>query len=309
MGYIGVICTLICAVLSGIRRCCCDPTWRYHEVALLPAALILFSLHCQSVSVQRIASYFFSGFGVSVFISNGRHYKIHLLSFPPSSKQEECISQTAAAFTIEFECHAFSARLVWLSTDRELCWIPFLSSCFNQCELAPLSYFMRGDFSASPLCWWFWLPLPSLVFKRWILVLTRELTLLPSLSPGCRPACFTWLDIPGHMLMRITLSEREDAGCIYRCFQNEAQWQEYYTGPENLFDPVHSHRDESWEWLYILPLSLKGSLYAVILQVISASRWQRSSCATYSFRYMGYTWGKASNHEQSFTGFLFSFHW
>lgn len=138
-------------------------------------------------------------------------------------------SQTAAAFTIEFECHTFNASVVWLSTDRELCWIPFLSSCFNQCELAPLSHFMRGVFSASPLCRWFWLPLPSLVFKRWILVLTRELTLLPSLSPGCLPDCFTRLDILGHMQMQITLSERKDAGCIYRCFQNEAQWQEYYT--------------------------------------------------------------------------------
>lgn len=67
---------------------------------------------------------------------------------------------------------------------------------------------------------------PSLVFKRWILVLTGELTPLPSLSPGCLPDCFTRLGILGHMLMRITLSEREDAGCIYRCFQ------EYYTGLE-----------------------------------------------------------------------------
>lgn len=133
---------------------------------------------------------------------------------------------------LEFECHAFSARVFWLSTDRELCWIPFLSSCFNQCELAPLSYFMRGDFSASPLCRWFWLLLPSLVFKRWILVLTRELTLLPSLSPGCLPDCLATLCILGHMLMRITLSEKEDAGCIYKCLQNEAQWQEYYTGLE-----------------------------------------------------------------------------
>lgn len=61
---------------------------------------------------------------------------------------------------------------------------------------------------------------PSLVFKRWILVLTRELTLLPSLSPGCLPDGFVGLGILGRMLMRITLSEREDAGCIYRCFRN-----------------------------------------------------------------------------------------
>lgn len=115
----------------------------------------------------------------------------------------------------------------------------------NQCELAPLSYFMRGDFSASPLCRWFWLPLPSQVFKRWILVTTRELTLLPSLSPACLPDCLARLDILGHMLMRITLGEREDAECIYRCLQNEAQWQEYYTRAGNLIDPLHSHMDES----------------------------------------------------------------
>lgn len=170
---------------------------------------------------------YYSSFRVCVFISNGRHYKTHLLSSHGVQNNRDeffshvfFFSQTVAAFTIEFECHAFSARVVWLSTDRELCWIPFLSSCFNQCELAPLSYFMRGDFSASPLCRWFWLPLLSLVFKRWILVLTRELTLLPSLSPGCLPAFFTRMDILGHMLMRITLSEREDARCIYRCFQN-----------------------------------------------------------------------------------------
>lgn len=214
---------------------------------------LLFSLSNQSIIIwcnyccifplisvhSKCTVNYLSGFRVCVFLSNRRHYKTHILSSHRVQNNRNVFfshvfffSQTAAAFTIEFECHAFSARVVWLSTDRELCWIPFLSSCFNQCELAPLSYFMRGDFSASPLCRWFWLPLPSLVFKRWILVLTRELTLLPSLSPDCLPDCSTRLGILGHMLMRITLSEREEAGCIYRCFPNEAQRQEDYSGLE-----------------------------------------------------------------------------
>lgn len=86
---------------------------------------------------------------------------------------------------------------------------------------------------------------PSLVFKRWILVLTGELTLLPSLSPGCLPDCFTRLGILGHMLMRITLSEREDAGCIYRCFRELDSVTGILHQAGNLIDPSHSHRDES----------------------------------------------------------------
>lgn len=92
----------------------------------------------------------------------------------------------------EFECRAFSARVVWLSRQEAvLDSIPFIM--FNQCEPAPLSYFTRGDFSASPLCRWFWLFLPDLIFKSWILTLTRGLTLLPQLSAGGLPDCFTWL--------------------------------------------------------------------------------------------------------------------
>lgn len=68
--------------------------------------------------------------------------------------------------------------------------IPFIM--FNQCELASLSHFTRGDFCASPLCRWFCLLLPDLIFKSWILLLTRGLTLLPQLSAGCLPHCFTW---------------------------------------------------------------------------------------------------------------------
>lgn len=228
---------------------------------------------------------YFSGFRICMFISNGRHYETRLLSSHRVQNNRNVFfsrvfffSQTAAAFTIEFECHAFSARVVWLSTDRELCWIPFLSSCFNQCELAPLSYFMRGDFSASPLCRSFWLPLPSLVFKRWILVLTREFTLLPSLSPGCLHDCFTRMDILGHMLMRITLSEREDAGCIYRCFQNEARWQEYYGGLETSLTLV---TPTGMTVALYQPLSHMCSLYAVILPVNIHIRRQGSTCEVY----------------------------
>lgn len=70
---------------------------------------------------------------VCVFASNGRRYKTHLLSSHRVQNNRnvffflQCLfpfPPTAAAFTIEFECHAFSAGVVWLSTDRELCWIP-----------------------------------------------------------------------------------------------------------------------------------------------------------------------------------------
>lgn len=136
-------------------------------------ACTLISLYCfhrithhssfDAITVAFISGYakctfnYFSVFRVCVFISNRRHYKTHLLNSHRVQNKRGLFffprlfpfSQTAAAFTIEFKCHAFSARVVWLSTNRELCWIPFLSSCFNQCELAPQSYFMRGDFSAS----------------------------------------------------------------------------------------------------------------------------------------------------------------
>lgn len=68
----------------------------------------------------------------------------HLLGSQLSSKHKECtlplffsFFRLTAAYTIEVKCRAFRARFVWLSTERELCWIPFLSSCFNQCELVP----------------------------------------------------------------------------------------------------------------------------------------------------------------------------
>lgn len=226
------------AVSSGIR-CGCHPP--LEDIMRSRCCLnfnksLLFSLYQQSIILWRnYCCIFFILLllticlvsKVFVFTSNARQFKTHLLSSHRVQNNRNVffshvsfLSQTTAAFTIEFECHAFSARVVWLSPDRELCWIPFLSSCFNQCEPAPLSYFMRGDFCASPLCRWFWLPLPRLVFKTWILVLTRELTLLPWLSPGCLPDCLTGLDVLGHMLMRIPSSQREDPGCIYRCFQN-----------------------------------------------------------------------------------------
>lgn len=188
------------------------------------------------------------------------------------------LSQAAAAFTIEFECHAFSARVVWLSTDRELCWIPFLSSCFNQCELALLSHFTRGDFSASPLCRWFWLPLPSLIFKRWILVLTGKLTLLPSLSPGCLPYCFTGLGILGHMLMRIMLKQRiQDASTgVLDSVTGIIHKQE----TSDLFD---WHMDESGMGICSL-YSNTPLLYPFNIHI----RWQRSTCAVYSSKYMDY---------------------
>ena len=213
-----------------------------------------------------------------VFTSNGRHSETHLLSSHRVQNNRTVFfshvfffALTAAAFTIEFECHAFSAGVVWLSTDRELCWIPFLSSCFNQCELAPLSYFMRGDFCASPLCRWFWLPLPSLVFETWILVLTRELTLLPSFSPGCLPDCCSRVDILGHMLIQITFSEREDAATgVFRMMLHDTNitpgWKPHW--PVTLFP---------WEWFYILPLSHIWSLFAVMLAVNIHTRWQGSN--------------------------------
>ena len=142
---------------------------------------------------------------------------------------------------------------------------------------------MRGDFSASPLCRWFWLPLPSLVFKRWILVLTRELTPLPSLSPGCLPDCFTGQDILGHMLMRITLSEREDASTgVFRMRLSDRN----ITPSRKPHWPVALPR--GWEWLYILPLSHICSLYAVILPVNTRIRWQGSTWAKYSLKCMDY---------------------
>lgn len=82
----------------------------------------------------------------------------------------------------------------------------------------PLSYFMRGGFRCLSFMQILGRPLLGLVFKRWILVLTREITLPPSLSPGCRPDCSTALDILGLALMQITLGEKEDAGCVHRCF-------------------------------------------------------------------------------------------
>lgn len=41
--------------------------------------------------------------------------------------------------------------------------------------------------------------------------MTRELTLLPSFSPGCLTDGLSRLDILGHMLIRAALSGREDA--------------------------------------------------------------------------------------------------
>lgn len=275
MWCIVIICWLICTAVSlGIRCVCHALVWylgRDHAAActlinLVSIALpinhnvmkLLFHSLCLAISQLckcRVNLFFFC-FTVCVFSSNEMHYTTRLLGSHRVQNNKNvlffCIFffPLTAAFTIEFECHAFSARVVWLSTDRELCWIPFLSSCFNQCELAPLSYFMRGDFSASPLCRWFWLPLLSLVFKRWILVLTRELTLLPSLSPDCLPYCFTRLDILSHVRMQITLSESRDAGFIYRCFQNEARGQKYYT-------------EQDTPLTHLTPTGLREALYTV----------------------------------------------
>lgn len=133
---------------------------------------------------------------------------------------------------------------------------------------------------------------PSLVFKRWILVLTRELTPLPPLSPGCLPDCFAGLDILGHMLMRITLSEREDASTgVFRMRLSDRNitpgWKPHW--------PIAL--PHGWKWLYILPLSHICSLYAVILPVNTHIKWQGSTWVKNSFKYMDYIYR------------IFSFHW
>lgn len=88
----------------------------------------------------------------------------------------------------------------------------------------------------------------------------------------------TWLDILGHMLMWITLSNGEGrGGCVYRCFQNEARWQEYYTALETsltLHTPAESGALCCYPVAYVL----------LILTANVHISWQVSSCATCSFK-------------------------
>lgn len=183
------------------------PSSTYHEL-ILPALQWIFIafdempvVHQSTRSLvhfalTRAVVTYCSSLRVRVFLLFfiGRHCETHLLSLHRIPKNfllflllSFFLSFFIQVSRLNLNARAFSARVVWLSTDRALCWNPFLSSCFNQSELTPLSYFMRGDFFwvPLPLCRWFWQPLHGRVFKRGILVLTGELTLLPSLLPGC----------------------------------------------------------------------------------------------------------------------------
>lgn len=148
------------------------PSSTYHEL-ILPALQWIFIafdempvVHQSTRSLvhfalTRAVVTYCSSLRVRVFLLFfiGRHCETHLLSLHRIPKNfllflllSFFLSFFIQVSRLNLNARAFSARVVWLSTDRALCWNPFLSSCFNQSELTPLSYFMRGDFflSASP---------------------------------------------------------------------------------------------------------------------------------------------------------------
>lgn len=174
-----------------------------------------------------------------VCISNGRHYKTHILS-PHRVQNNRNVFFSPFSLLRQQRLSQLNLNATLLAPG--LFDYPQTGSCagfhsfhhaLTSVSRLPCRTLWEVIFSASPLCRWFWLPLPSLVVKRWILVLTRELTLLPSLSPGCLPDGLSRLDILGHMLIWVAPSGREDAAtgvCRMRRSDRNitARWKPYW---------------------------------------------------------------------------------
>lgn len=131
--YFAIACLLLCAAVSlGIAATMklhsCPPQYVFIVFIALPinhhlAKLLFILLFRYKASVNC------SDFSIIMLVSNGRRYEMSFMLLQ-SSKQQPCIF-FFSSHLFEFECCAFRARAVWLSTDRELCWIPFLSSCLT----------------------------------------------------------------------------------------------------------------------------------------------------------------------------------
>lgn len=134
--YFAIACLLLCAAVSlgiaGTIKLHSCPPYVFIVFIALPInhhlAKLLFLLFRYKASVNC------SDFTITMFISNGWRYEMSF-KLLQSSKQQPCIFFPSHLF--EFECCAFRARVVWLSTDREPCWIPFLSSCLTSVSWLP----------------------------------------------------------------------------------------------------------------------------------------------------------------------------
>lgn len=124
--------------------CCCFlGDCSHYEIAQLPPPpnmSLLFSLHYQSIIIL-LNCFFYYYFDIKqvlialilallcLFLMVG-FMKCLLCSCRVQNNSHVFIF-FFSSHLFEFECCAFRARVVWLSTDRELCWIPFLSSCLT----------------------------------------------------------------------------------------------------------------------------------------------------------------------------------